>query len=300
TTVDLLHFDFQANPDLRLEIFDQDEDDAARFDNVVDYNTRGVGHITRLLNTRFRATRRGSVVAAWNGVFFGYYHRDKEGLGFHVAPVVLRGQVYYTKINRRWTFGVQYRDARPVFKVLHLPDRATLAREFDFAAASAQCLIQNGKPLKIQPYPASAAKILKAPVPSTPQEIGHVPIFDHMQTSRVSWAWSRDNRQLYLIVVKEPDNEMASILAFRHNQPQAGGWTVPDLQRFWQAMVRANTVWNAVNSDAGGVAQLAYRLPDGKYALLPGTPQRLVFTPNFKNAPSGGSIMFFYVRDAKG
>src|SRR5437763_4034906 len=42
TVLDLLQFDFTANPRLRLELYDQDEDDPVPFDNSVDYWARGI------------------------------------------------------------------------------------------------------------------------------------------------------------------------------------------------------------------------------------------------------------------
>src|SRR5205823_4562652 len=52
----------------------------------------------------------------------------EQAVGHHIAPIVLRGKVYYNVGNHRWTFGVQYRNDRPLFKTMHLPDRKTLAR----------------------------------------------------------------------------------------------------------------------------------------------------------------------------
>ena len=45
--------------------------------------------------------------------------------------------------------------------------------------------------------------------------------------------------------------------------PAGGGWSLPDEARFWKSL----GVWGAINSDAGDVAQLVYRLPDGKYEI---------------------------------
>jgi len=178
TVLYLLDFDFAANPNLRLELYDQDEDDAVPFDNNVIFRPRGVGQVTRDLNTG----GRGKVVAAWNGAFFSL---DGQ-LGHHVAAVVLDGKVHANVGIVRWAAGVQYQDGKPVFKTLHQPDRKTLAAEFTFAAAGAQCLIKDGKPLKLQPYPEPGDKTLKQPVPSTPEDAGHIPTVDHIKTTRTS------------------------------------------------------------------------------------------------------------------
>jgi hypothetical protein len=156
----------------------------------------------------------------------------------------------------------------------------------------------------LQPFPKPGEGFLKQPVPSTPQEAGHIPAFDHAKFSRVSLAWSRDNRQLYLLVVREPnfDSEAQSIQALEKRVPNGGGWMVSDVQNFWLALMKQGKIWNAINSDAGDVAQLAYLQRDGTYTLVSPrgdnpTFERRVFAPDFKNAPQGGALMYFYVRD---
>ena len=300
TTIELFHFDFGINSRLRLELFDQDEDDDKPFDNRVEYDPRGVGQITRQLN----AQGRGPIVAAWNGAFFGYDRKAARDLAFHVAPIVLNGKSHAWSANHRWTFGVRYQNGKPRFKVLHLPERSILEKEFDFAAGSVQCLLLNGKPMKVEPFPRNNQLVPKPPIPSTNQEAGHIPFFDHMKSCRVSWAWTNDNRHFYLLLVQEPDTEGASILALLRGVPTGsaagkGGWMVSDVQRFWQAM----KVPNAVNSDAGGAAQLTYRLPDARYTLVTprigDIPRRLICKPDFAQAPNGGAMMYFYVRELK-
>lgn len=295
TVLDLFAFDFTANPGLRLEMFDQDEDDDHPFDNKADYFTRGVAQITHLLNT----SGRGPVVAAWNGLFFDYDDTGPTQTASHLTPIVLNGKVYFpTADNYRWTFGVQYVNGKPVFKTLFLPNRAALAREFDFAAGAAQCLIRDGEPLKLQPFPQPGEPPLPRPIHTTAKDVGHIPTVDFIKTSRTSMGWSKDSKTFYLLFVKQSGSEMESALAFRHGQPTASGWMLSDLQRFWQAL----GVWGAVNSDGGGPAQLCYRLADGNYLLVPAQwaapNRRLTFSPDFANAPAGGALMFFYVRDS--
>ncbi len=306
TSVHLIEFDFARNPALRFELYSQDEDDDKPFDNVVKFWPMGVGQATSKLNARFRAAKMGTVVAAWNGPFFGYYRSAPIPLetAFHLAPIVLRGETHFNTRNHRWTMGVQYIDNKPVFKVFHLPGRALLDREFDFASGTLQCLIKDGKALKTEPFPMGP-NFRKQPVASTPSEVGHIPYFDHAKFSRASLAWSRDNSRLYLLLVREPnsDSEGASIDRLQKWQAQSGGWNVPDLQRFWVSMRKQGRVWNAINSDAGDVAQLAYLLPSHEYSLIspqgdnPPFEQR-TFKPDFPNAPQGGSLSYFYVRDA--
>src|SRR5207302_809080 len=136
----------------------------------------------------------------------------------------------------------------PEFKAIHLPNAGVMEREFDFGAGGAQCLVRDGQDLILRPPPAIGAPIPKGPFPSTESEAGHIPMVDHMLTSRTSLGWSKDSRRLYLLIVKEPDSEMASALAFRHGEPESGGWSVAELQRFWLSL----GVWGAVNLDGGG------------------------------------------------
>ena len=289
TELQLIEFDFGTNPRLRFELYDQDEDDAVPFDNQTDYYPRGVGGVTKSLNE----TRK--VVAAWNGLFFAYDRSQggPNGVATHIGPNVIRGRVRYNVGNHRWAFGVK--GNRP--KALHLPDKATLAREFDYASVGAQCLVREGKPLRVQPFPAPGAPPVPQPVPSTPDEAGHIPLVDHMKTSRTSMGWSRDGSKLWLLVVVESDHELGSKLALKRGEPDAGGWTLADLQRFWLAF----GAWGAVNSDGGAVTQLVLLRPDGKYEMQPpriSSPnRRLVFGRDFKNAPEGGTLMTFYVRE---
>lgn len=290
TSVELFDFDFGANPRLRLELYDQDEDDARPFDDVVNYWPRGVDSIVRHL------APRGTIVAAWNGPFFGYRGKGLFGRGtaHHVGPVVLSGKLHDYGANHRWTLGLRCKNGRLAFETLHQPPVGALQR-FDYAAGGLQCLIRNGHPLKLQPFPAPGAVPLPQPVPSTPGEAGHIPLFDHMKTSRTSLAWSRDGRHLYLLFVREPDAEFISGQALRHNIPLQGGWTVADVQRFWLAY----GVSGAVNSDGGDVAQLMYRNLNASYTLVPSrkvdVAMRRQLSPHSRPLGAGGSLLYFYI-----
>lgn len=285
TTLDLIRFDFKANPNLRLEIYDQDQDDSSPFDNSADYYGRGVGAIVKHLNE----SGRGMVVSAWNGLFFAY-GTPGGGPGViahHIGPVVLGGKVHYNVGNHRWSFGTKLIAGKPTFRADFLPPLADLSKNYDFAASGAQALVKEGKPLA-----------LGDPNPS-PDAAGTIPTVDDMRTSRVSMAWSKDNRYFYLLFVNEPDTELASKLEVRRNEERTGGWALADLQRFWLSF----GAWGAINSDGGAEAQLAYLRPDQNYDLVPARVaapnKRLIFTPEFKNAPAGGSLMTFYVRDSR-
>jgi hypothetical protein len=290
TVLELLDFDFNQNPNLRLELYDQDEDDLAPFDNKAEFKKRGVAQVTHHLNK----VGRGRVLAAWNGLFFQY----TGNTGSHVAPVVLNAKALYNVGIVRWTIGVKYQKDGPVFKVMRLPDFKTLSDEYDFAAEGASCLIHNGRTLRLHPFPKPNEDPFPPSIPPGPNEAGFVRRVDHIRTSRTSMAWSKDNRHFYLLIVKEPDSEVPSIRALRDRLPLMGGWTVADEQRFWKQF----GVWCAVNIDGGDVTQMTMLRRDGRYDLVPArwgnTSMRLTFSPDFKNAPSGGSMMYFFVRDA--
>ncbi|RYX82481.1 hypothetical protein EON83_19360 [bacterium] len=305
TLLDLFDFDFGANPNLRWEIFDQDEDDSKPFDNHVLYWDRNVARATKELDG---PKKRGPVLVAWNGAFFGYQKKTNEADAFHVSPVVLRGKVYFNTAQHRWTFGVKNTPTGPVWKTFFKPSKAIMEREFDYAAGSVQCLIKDGKILTVEPFPPIGGTFKDQPVPSTAQDAGHIPYFDHMRTCRASIAWSRDNKHLYFLAVKEPDDEGASSVALsftvRGNPIPAGttlggGWTVPDVQRFWQS----KGVWGAINSDAGGVLQWVARQPNGAgWDMVPprlaNSALRLKVKPNWDGAiAGGGAIMYFFVRE---
>ena len=286
TQLDLFGFDFAENPHLQFGLYDQDEDDQTPFNDKAHPWAMSVAQAAKHLNE----TGRGTVVAACNGLFYDYDKTGPGGKASHVTPTVLAGVPHYTKTeNHRWTFGVKYgRDGKPMFSALHLPDTAALA-QFTYAAGGAQCLVKDG---------------LAQPLP--PVSVGNSahPAFARMKTSRVSWGWSRDSHHLYLLFVKEPDEEAVSEWIWEHKLPVGGGWSLPDETRFWAAL----KVWGAVNSDAGDVAQLVYRLPDSRYTLArryemseprwSSSSTRRTFGPDFAGAPPGGSLMYWYVCDA--
>jgi hypothetical protein len=303
TRIEFFDFDFQVNPRLCFEIFDQDEDDASPLDSRVQHRKRNVALVTRQLNGQ----GRGPIIAAWNGAFFGYDFQVGPENSFHVSPVVLRGKVHYNTANHRWTWGGKETSQGPVWKIFFKPSRQQMEREFDYAAGSMQCLIHNGKPLRVEPSPAIGQDFKMQPVKSTIDEAGHIPYFDHMRTSRASIGWSRDNRHLYLLAVQEPDSENNSnqglIWAVRgepvpSHLSSKGGWTVPDVQRFWIS----RGVWGAINSDAGDAFQLVYRSPRSDYTFLPprlaSNAMRIAYDANLKGVfEGGGAIMYFMVRE---
>ncbi len=300
TLVSLWRFDFKQNPKLQFSIVDADESDSDPMDNRVHHWKRGVGHFVQLIN---KDQPQRQVVAISNGAFFGYHSSpgDINGTTFHVSPIVLRGKVFFNTANHRWAWGIKKQDGRQQFDVVHLPSRAQL-QQFEYAAGSVQCLVKDKQPLKLEPFPRSRDEIKKQPVASTPEEAGHIPIFDHMRTCRVSLAWSSDSRYLWWLVVKEPDIESGSAIAMEHKLPVSGGWTTEDVQRFWLALGKEFDIHTAINSDAGDVAQMAWW--NGKqYEMIPprwsSNEMKKTLRGDFSNAPQGGAVMYYVVTDQK-
>jgi hypothetical protein len=189
--------------------------------------------------------------------------------------VVQDGKLRYNVGNHRWTLVSKGKQ----LSTLHLPDRNVLeGLKPEFAVAGVQALVREGKPLGIERFPDYQDEIQKGPVASTPQEAGHIPLVDHMRTSRTSLGWSEDGKRLYILIVIEADHEVGSKLGLKRGEAQESGWTLADLQRFWMA----RGVWEAVNSDGGDVTQRIYRKPDRTADLLkPKKPE--------------GTLMTFYI-----
>jgi len=295
TSLELYRFDFKTNPHLRFAIYDQDQDDNHPFDNQTDFFSHGVGWVTHHLNEG----GKGKVLLAWNGLFFSFLpkHAGSNQLATHIGPVVIDGKTHYNVGQHRWTFGVSYdKKGMPHFEALFKPGESALAK-FSYAADGAQCLIHDGKPLRLPPPSDPSVLHPRGGAPSTDQDVGAIPVVDDIKTSRTSIGWSKDSRYLYVLIVGEPDTETGSINAFRTGSAQVGGWNVVDLQTFWKSM----GVYGAINSDGGMETQRTWLLPDNRYELLkpqlssPG--RKVILDRDCTNAPEGGTLMTFYVAE---
>jgi hypothetical protein len=291
TVVDLFQFDLWFGG-LSFKLYDQDQDDAKPWDNQADYYPRGVGEIVHHLNSRHH------VLAAWNGLFFAY-DRSKNppnGLANHIGPVVVDGRFHNNFGTHRWFFGITKKRR---FEVLYKPTRKQMDGKFLYGADGAQCLIRNGKPLEIAPYPDVGYGKPPTRFADSDTRVGSIPMVDHIRTSRISMGWTKDSRILYLLVVSESDTEAESARRLRAHEPLGSGWNLFDLQAFWKSL----GVYGAINSDGGVVTQYAAFRKDGLYTLMPAriaSPHRkLTFGPDFKGSPDGGTLLTFYVSDSK-
>lgn len=294
TILDLFEFDFTVNPRLRFEMYDQAEDDVKPFGNDVKYWDNSVGVIAK----RLIAKNNGPVVAVWNGLFFDLDGAGQGRTAHHLTPIVLHGKLHYPDLpTYRWTFGVKYHAGRPKFDVLFKPKPTEMETLFDHAAGAAQCVIRDGKELKLEPFPNKPGYVPPAHEEMS-DEAGYIRMIDHVRVSRTSIGWNRDSSKLYLLYVTAPDAATEAVLSKNGLNSVNGGWTLADIQRFW----KAKGVYCAINSDGGGPAQLVYRRPDSRYCLLPavwnGSNARIVLNEQLTDAPPGGALMYFYITEA--
>ena len=305
TTLDLLEFDFHANPRLKFGLWDSDlnsSPDITKPLNRFPYWRNGIATQAAAMN------KRGDLVACWNGGFFGLLNAKPRASdrAFHLSPIVRNGRAFYSGVNYRWTWGAQTRDGKIQFKLQHQPKFAALPRDFDAATGTLQALMIDGQPLELRPYPWFGETPQKPPIASTPREAGHIPTLDWMHTSRTSAAWNEAGK-LWILIVKEPDGEAPSRALFNARKRGRGGWTLADEQRFWLSMRKVG-VQSAVGLDGGDVAQAAWRKPDDKFEVLaprialPATQsatKRLTTDAQFKSARElrGGALTYFWVRE---
>ncbi len=308
TTLDLLEFDFRANPRLKFGLWDSDlnnSPDKTKPLNRFPYWRNGLASQAAAMN------KRGDLIACWNGGFFGLLNaKPREAdRAFHLSPVVTDGRALYNGVNHRWTWGAKNRAGMPQFGLQHQPKFAGLRRDFDAATGTLQALMIGGKPLELRPYPWFGELPQKPPIASTPREAGHIPTLDWMHTSRESAAWN-DNGKLWILIVKEPDGETDSRALFNRRERGRGGWTLADTQRFWLSMRDKMGAQSAVGLDGGDVAAAAWRKPNDNFEVLApriavpenqSATKRLTCDAKFTEARDlrGGALTYFWVREEK-
>jgi hypothetical protein len=77
-------------------------------------------------------------------------------------------------------------------------------------------------------------------------------------------AGAADGSKLHILVVHDPDGELASQIQRRLHWPQTGGWDVNEVQRYWEEQ----GVPNAVLFDGGESTQLVFLQPGNRYHVL--------------------------------
>lgn len=228
-TIDLTH-DYSSDRQLHLGIHDADTGDSSPLD---DLNTTYLG--TPLDRTTGRLQPR--VLCAFNAGFFGW---TPKFVGFHVAPIVVDGRrLYNAPVNPDWwTFGIDK------WRQCHLTQGVTwkdLPGDYETAITHVRPLIVDGKALVLRP----GAGVTR------------------LRCSRCSVAWKQSPRQLYVLIVRDPDGEMASVRQWKSGRTQTGGMDLVEVQQFWLE----KGVENAIALDGGDSTQLAY-LDDGRYPVV--------------------------------
>jgi len=242
----LLSADFAQNPRLALEGYNADLHDTTPGNDV---NTTWLGQpLPYLLPDIERQARLKSetVLSAWNGNFFGY---DKQWVGWNLSPFVENGQAHYNvhRLSRDyaeqdWQFGVRRKGGKVRFVLAKDFSWARWQSEFETALGGVRPLRVNGKSVPLRPGYGNTA----------------------MQSSRTSLAWTADSSKLYLLIVKELDAEGSSNRQKQAKVRQVGGWSLPQVQQFWESL----HLPNAIALDAGESTQLALRDAD-RYRFVP-------------------------------
>ena len=314
TDIDLLEFDFKINPRLKLELFDQDGDDAHPFDNSARYWGRNAAYVLT-----HESNPRNPLLAVCNGGPFTFDRSKTLDEAAHVAPLVVAGQAHFTNVSsdqsQLWAFGVSANpgNTAPRFEALLRPSPNQL-RGFDYATGGVQCLIKDGAPLHLDEPPGT--KKWSRFKPPSPGDVGTLGRPDWAKTSRISLAWSRDNSKLWMLSIHDPESESVSRVAlslrFRElsdasTPPVSGGWSTLDVQNFW----KSRGAYCAVLLASGDFAQLATRQGNGQINFVPSQVAtrfwktaagrtRLISTPSLRGAPTGGSALFYWtVRETK-
>jgi hypothetical protein len=287
TTVRLLTCDFAANPQLRLRLYDADSDDYVPYDNA---DTTFLGQSIDFVLSKLRARQNRSpdkVLAVFNGGFFG---GSSRWIAAHEAPVVIDGQPHYNLNimkekwdDQAWVFGVMRHAGHTRFELK--PDVAWQElKRYDTAISGLRPLRVNGKAQPLDP--GSGAPGLRC--------------------SRTSIGWSSDSRLFYVLIVRDPDGEAASIRQRKLGLPQTGGWDAAQIVSFWERL----GVPNAALCDSGESTQLCYRLAPDRYVTIRSSynlsrtigywrsrPMRLIVPALPRPLSQGGVLNYLYITD---
>lgn len=243
TETRLFTCDVRANPRLRWELYDRDEDDAHPRNNSSEFQGRdGVFKVWEHL------APRGQVVAVFNGPFFVI-----ESPYRHTAAVVNHGQVYAYVGNPRWTLLVKGSE----FRLVHRATRQQMA-PYEWGSGNVQALVVEGKPTAL-PSPDSRVPLDQVSPESQPGDCGPFTWNDYLKTARTSLGWKDGQFAMLTVTHSRLDGEDAAAGRRRAGKPQGSGWDIADLQQFWLS-------WGAegaCNLDGGYATQVAWRTPQG-------------------------------------
>ena len=238
TQIRLLRYDLAK---VKPGIYDADFDDAKPFD---DRNASWLGQAMPLVWRKIERLHGGQILCAVNGGFFG---ADFPYIARHEAPVVHDGVARYdtSVLQNSWptqNCALSWKTSAADTQLSLLPNAqfAQLTPRFDGVLGGVRALIVDGQALELQPGMGGTT----------------------LRCSRTSVAWK--DGQIYLLSVRDPDGEKASLRADRREkagQPdqQTGGWNVRQVQQFWAG----RKMNNAVLFDGGESTQLALQTRTG-------------------------------------
>ena len=241
TTVYTLTFDFQKQSLFRIGVYDCDSDDAHPGD---DANTSFLGQsletLVDKLDYRAEAVHH-QLLAVINGGFFG---ESGFSVAHHEEPLVQDGRaLYHVDLLRPkeqgWFFAVNASTRLPAGQ-----PRFSMLPEIPWdKLGNYQTVLGGVRPLRVNGRSVS----LKPGAGNT-----------GLRCSRTSIGWSADGNKFYILVVHDPDGELASQVQRKMHRSQTGGWDVSEVQHFWEQ----KQVPFALLCDGGESTQLAFRRAD--------------------------------------
>jgi Phosphodiester glycosidase len=243
----LLTFDSQKQADFSVGLYDCDSDDVGPYDDSnTSYMGQSIGGLVDKLGIRAEPARR-RILCALNGGFFG---ASSYGVAHHEEPMVEMGRVHYNvdllrPRDQSCFFAVnstaRVREGKPRYALLQdMPSGSK--SDYQTVLGGVRPLRVDGKSVQLKPGAGATT----------------------LRCSRTSLGWSADGNTLYVLVVLDPDGELASQIQRNWNFTQTGGWDVREVQHYWEE----KQVPSAVLFDGGESTQLAFRQPDDSYHFV--------------------------------
>jgi hypothetical protein len=276
TTIRFISYDLNT---VRAGVYDADSDDA---DPYNDRNTTWYAQPMPLVWRKLARMTRP--VCAVNGGFFG---ADSPYIAHHEAPLVVNGKALYdtNTLARDWPdqaylLGWRTYGQHLTFELSQNVPFNELPQRYDGALGGVRALRINGQSFGLTPGVGNTG----------------------LMTSRTSIGW--DDRNVYVLSVRDPDGEAAGIRAKNAKLPQVGGWDVRQVQQFWEQ----RGIPNAALFDGGESAQLAFAKADGRVEMthssyfftrtpcyIRSRPLRFVWPMLPPFLANGGVLNYFYL-----
>jgi hypothetical protein len=222
---------------------DQDYEESRRGQDLnTTFLGRDLASLIANLNVRL-SERDKSVVCMVNGGFFG---ESGWSVAHHEEPMAFEGKAYYPVDLLRPRDQAAFFIGTDVQGHLHFSLASSITvdemKKTDFVLGGVRPLRIEGKSLPLAPGAGGTG----------------------LRCSRTSIGWSADGNKLYILVVHDPDGELASQIQRCMHWTQTGGWDVHEVQRYWEQQ----DVPNAVPFDGGESTQLAFLQPGDRYHVL--------------------------------